>query len=901
MSEAGIEVPAAPGIAIPAVAGSGAETITETDLSAAFDDGSPDIAACRALLDRMQADLTRRFKAAEPIEALVADRARAIDLIINRCWLAQTGERSQSMDLVAVGGYGRGELHPGSDIDLLIMHDSADVATIEESITSFLTFLWDIGLEPGHSVRTLAQCQSEAKADLTVMTTLLESRLISGSGKLYAQLPNFITGDATWDSVAFFNGKIEEQHKRHLRYHDTAHNLEPNIKGSPGGLRDIQILSWIARRHFGFGSLEKLVEVGILTAGQLRILRASRAFLWRIRFGLHLLNGRREDRILFDHQIKLAEILDYEDASYTLAVEQMMQRYYRAVMEVSRINEMTLQQFEEIIVGGDKEPSRQLGDNFQVRNGYIEAISDDVFARDPSTLLEVFYLLESKTELRGIAAKTIALIKQHLWLIDESFRQDPRHHRLFLDILRAPIGVSRTLRRMNTYGVLGLYIPAFGRIVGRMQYDLFHAYTVDAHTLFVVENLRRLSLPEWNHELPHVSQVMQKLDKPEIAYLGGLFHDIAKGRGGDHSELGAVDAEAFCLEHGMTRYEAHLVAWLVQEHLTLSVTAQKKDLNDPNVILEFARKVGDQMHLDYLYVLTVSDLRGTNPSLWNSWKDSLFLELYQATSRAIRRGFETPIDQDELVIYRQEYARRLLRETNLSDDQIQSVLKDFTPEYYLRHQPAEVAWHTQILAESRADEPIHVSINSEIFGNNTLVTVYASRELYSFARTTAVFDEFGLDIVDARIVPLENGHSIDTFTVLGPDGQRIDDARMTGQIREKILSALATTQTEDVVVHRRNSRVKKAFSVPVEIDFSRDATNERTVVEIIAGDRPGLLSEIGQVFEQEGVFIQAAKISTIGERAEDVFFITNKDNHPLTDDSCAELDKAISEAIAQAS
>ena len=448
--------------------------------------------------------------------------------------------------------------------------------------------------------------------------------------------------DRMWNSAEFFHAKLEEQKARHARYHDTAYNLEPNVKGSPGGLRDIQMIGWLAQRHLGTRTLADLVPHKFLTAGQLRILTQGRAFLWRIRFGLHLLTGRREDRLLFDHQVKLAQMLGYEDASFTLAVEQLMQRYYRTVMELSRLNEMLLQLFEEAILLDKNEPPLPLGPRFQSRNGYLEVTDDQVFTREPSALLEIFLLLEQNLDLRGVNARTIALVKQHLWLIDEEFRQNPRHHRLFLDILRAPQGVTRTLKRMNTYGVLGLYIPAFGRVVGRMQYDLFHAYTVDAHTLFVVENLRRFALPRFDNEFPSCSMVMQRLEKPEVAYLAGLFHDIAKGRGGDHSELGAVDAESFCLEHGMSRYEARLVAWLVKHHLLLSLTAQKKDINDPNVVNEFARTVGDQTHLDYLYVLTVADVRGTNPKIWNSWKESLFAELYQTTRRALRRGVSEP-------------------------------------------------------------------------------------------------------------------------------------------------------------------------------------------------------------------------------------------------------------------
>jgi len=875
--------------------------IDDTALLSALNGTAESVAACRAVLADTHEDLARRFRSTEAIEKLVRDRARAIDHIIRRCWEKRGNGIASEMDLIAVGGYGRGELHPASDIDLLILHDSDSVASIEEALTQFLTFLWDIGLEVGHSVRTLPDCRNQARADIGVMTTLLESRLIAGRGELFAQLPQYISGDDIWNSTDFFRAKVAEQRARHLRFHDTAHNLEPDVKSSPGGLRDIQILSWIALRHYGFGSLDKLVDEGLLTAGQLRILRSGRAFLWRIRFALHLLTGRREDRILFDHQIKLAEMLDYEDASYTLAVEQMMQRYYRTVMEVSRINEMALQLFEEAICGGEAEPSRHIGQNFQIRNAYIEVVSEEVFARDPSTLLDIFLQLEKDTELRGIAAKTIALIKQHLWLIDEGFRQDPRHHRLFLDILRAPKGVTRTLRRMNTYGVLGLYIPAFGRIVGRMQYDLFHAYTVDAHTLFVVENLRRLSMPEHSDELPRGSQVMQQLDKPEIVYLAGLFHDIAKGRGGDHSNLGAVDAEAFCLEHGMSRYEARLVAWLVEQHLTLSVTAQKKDLNDPNVILEFAKIVGDRIHLDYLYVLTVADVRGTNPELWNSWKDSLFWELYQATLRTIRRGFANPLDEEELIEDRQASARELLRKSDSEEQLWQRVWQEFSPEYYLRHKPVEIAWHTQMLAGNVTNEPILVSINSEIAPANTLVAVYAPKELHSFARTTAVLDDCGLDVVDARIVPLDNNYSLDTFTVLGADGEPITEARMINPIIKRLLQALRAANSRDVVVSRRVPRVAKAFNVPVDIDFSRDPASERTVLGIIAGDRPGLLHQIGAVFEQHEVFIQTAKISTIGERAEDVFFITTRDSLPLSDAECERLGTSLREALVRTS
>ncbi|HTU62422.1 MAG TPA: [protein-PII] uridylyltransferase, partial [Polyangiales bacterium] len=552
------------------------------------------------------------------------------------------------MCLVAVGGYGRGELHPCSDVDILVLVPAPLSEAARASVERLVSFLWDIGLEVGHSVRTVAECAEESAADVGTMTTLMESRRLAGSAELLGQMRTALAPEHVWPVREFFEAKVREQHERRLKANDTAYNLEPNVKTGPGGLRDIQTIGWVAKRHFGAESLDELVTHGFLTPSELRRLQQAQSFLWKVRFGLHTLTGRHEDRLLFDYQIKLAQSFGYEDATYTLAVEQLMQRYYRTIIDVTLLNELLLQLFREAILSSD-EPPKPLNQRFQVRNDYLETVSDEVFPRQPGALLELFVLLQQNPQIRGVRANTIRAVVRNLWLIDEEFRQNPRNHRLFLDILRAPRGVTHELRRMNDYGVLGRYIPAFGRVVGRMQYDLFHAYTVDAHTLFVLSNLRRLAMKEFDHELPLVSAIMQQLPKPEVAYLGALFHDIAKGRGGDHSELGSVDAEAFCLEQGMSRYDARLVAWLVKNHLLLSSSAQKQDIGDPQVIAAFARLVGDEAHLDSLYVLTCADVRATNPKLWNSWKASLFNEFYERVKRALRRGLETPIDQEELI------------------------------------------------------------------------------------------------------------------------------------------------------------------------------------------------------------------------------------------------------------
>ena len=854
------------------------------------------VGAFREVLEEARTSQRQRFLEGEPVETLVRELSTLIDQVILAAWHHFACRLETAADLIAVGGYGRAELHPHSDIDLMLLIADDLPADCNDDISGFLTFLWDIGLEVGHSVRTLDDCTEQARDDVTVVTTLMETRLLAGPGKLFAELPDRIGVDKLWNAADFFKAKVAEQQTRHSRYHDTAYNLEPNVKGSPGGLRDIQTISWIARRYFGATDLESLVEHGFLTEGQLRILRSGRSFLWRIRFALHLLTDRREDRLLFDHQIKLAKMLGYEDASYTLAVEQLMQRYYRTVMELSRINEMLLQLFEEAILLDRDAPATPLGQNFQARNGYLEATDNDVFLREPAALLEIFLLLEQNIGLKGVNARTIAQIKQHLWLIDEEFRQNPRHHRLFLEILNAPQGVSRTLKRMNTYGVLGLYLPAFGRIVGRMQYDLFHAYTVDQHTLFVVENLRRLALQRFNEECPNASAIMQSLEKREIAYLAGLFHDIAKGRGGDHSELGAIDAMAFCLEHGMSRYDARLVAWLVRQHLLLSMTAQKQDVNDPRVINEFAGKVGDQSHLDYLYVLTVADVRATNPEIWNSWKDTLFWELYKGTKRALRRGEADPIDREELIAETKQRAGELLREAGVLASRWQPVWREFSDEYFLRHRAEEVAWHTGVLTRNNEPQAILVDISNSIAEGLTVLMVYSNNPR-SYMTTTGILDEMGLNVVDARIVPASKDQYLNTYCVLDASGEQIGDFERLGELQSRITAALSDGDSRPIRINRRVPRQVRMFSTPVQIQMSTDSANQRTVVELVAADRPGLLFQVAQVLDQQGVELHNARVATIGERAEDVFFVTTRDHTPLDDDAQTALKTALEQSL----
>ena len=853
-------------------------------------DGS-ELVAAKAALARLRTLLAERFERGDSVDELVRERASAIDEVLVFAWRRIDTPERRAASLVAVGGYGRGELHPGSDIDVTVLVDERPSQA--EWLSEFLTFLWDAGLEIGQSVRTLADCRVESEADVTVVTTLMESRLLDGDAERYDAMRAAIAPAAIWDSRAFFKAKCEEQRRRHARYDDTAYNLEPNVKGAPGGLRDIQMIGWVAHRHFGSSELAELVDHGFLTPGQLKILVDGRRFLWRIRFGLHCLTGRAEDRLLFDHQKQLAEMLGYEDASYTLAVEQMMQRYYRTVRELSRVNEMLLQLFEEAILLDPETPAEPLNARFKIRNGYLQTTSDEVFADDPSALLEVFVLLQEHSELRGVSAWTIGLMKRHLHLIDDEFRNTPRNHRLFLKIIGARTGVTHELKRMNRYGVLGEYIPAFGRIVGRMQFDLFHAYTVDEHTLFVVSNLRKLALPEFDKELPQASAVMQRLPRPELAYLSGLFHDIAKGRGGDHSKLGAVDAEAFCLEHGLSGEDAKLVAWLVRHHLLLSMTAQKKDLGDPEVIQKFARVVGSQERLDYLYVLTVADVRGTNPRLWNAWKASLFSELHRLTTSALDRGLDDPADSTEVIELTRTQALSAIDAVGVTREQRERVLGILTNEYYLRYRSDEIAWHTRVLAEhDLADACFDIDISEHAVS----IFLYTPRRYRTFAHTTAILDDLGIDVQDARIVAVSNGFSLDTYVVSEAARELLKDI-------EKRLSKLVQTAMDPAAdwrptVTRRRSRRARAFDTAVDVRFVGNDDAGRTVMELDCGDQPGLLSSVGEVFVEVDVDISMAKIVTIGEKAEDVFYLTGINDTPLTEQALTELKTRLIERLA---
>ncbi|MCL6416387.1 [protein-PII] uridylyltransferase [Aestuariirhabdus sp. Z084] len=859
------------------------------------------IPAYKRCIKQAQETLDKWYREGRDIRMLVNARAWLVDQVLSLAWNHLDWGEKGDISLVAVGGYGRGELHPHSDIDLLILLRKDNHGRYRENIERFLTLLWDINLEVGQSVRSIKECTAEASKDLTIITNLIESRTLAGPELLREEMLKKVSSNKMWPSKLFLKEKFEEQRARHRKFNDTEYNLEPNVKNSPGGLRDTQMIMWVTRRHYGAQSAHDLVRLNFLTESEYQILAEGQAFLWRVRWGLHMLTGREEDRLLFDHQKHLAELFGHQDSSNSLAVEQFMQRYYQVVLGLAELNDLLLQHLDEVILSVDDDDKViTLNDRFQVRKNYIEVVNDDVFVKAPFALIEIFVLMTQNPFILGVRASTIRLIREHRHLINDEYRDDIRNTTLFIELMRAPYGLTVNLRRMLRWGVLGLYLPEFGKITGQMQHDLFHTYTVDAHTLLLVKFLRSFSYEENAERFPIASKVMKKLPKPELIYIAALYHDIAKGRGGDHSELGAVDAREFCQRHHLSKWDASLVAWLVQMHLVMSTTAQRQDLSDPDVINDFAKLMGDQVRLDYLYALTVADINATNATLWNSWRASLLRRLYSETKRALRRGLENPFDAQQAIEDTQTQARKeLLDELQASEiDQVWNTLGD---EYFLRHSVRDVVWHTQNIARHTNDKPLVLvrETTDRAFEGGTKIFIYTPDSDELFAASTAVIDQLNLDIQDARIITSDAGYSFDTFIVLELDGSPIGDNPVRIKEIESTLSdALLHTEDYALVIRRRTPRQLKHFSYPAEITLSNDPQLQRTILEVVAPDRPGLLALIGQVFMDLDLSIHNAKIATLGERVEDIFTISDAQQRAIEDpQQCQQICDTLRDAL----
>lgn len=867
-----------------------ADPLISADMSTGIQAGQ---STDKAILKAAQAQLYEQLAAGRDVRLLVREWANAVDDILRQAWATLGLAAYENLVLIAVGGYGRAELHPQSDVDVLVLHrQSLDDEVLHAKISAFITHLWDLGLDVGSSVRTLEECVALAREDITVATSLMESRTLVGDESLRITLQALTGPDKLWPGNAFFIAKRNEQIARHSKHNNTEYNLEPDLKNAPGGLRDIQTIGWVAKRHFGADTLRDLIAHGFLSEAEFEELDACQCVLWRIRFALNLVSGRNETRILFDYQRRISEVFDYVDVQGSRGVEQLMQDYYRAAMRISMLNEMLLQYFDEAILSSD-EPVQivPLSSRFQLRNGTLEVTSEDVFRRYPSALLELFVFLGDHPEITDVRASTIRLIMQHAILIDERFRNDIRNKSLFMELLRCRTALFSSLRRMKRYGILGRYIPAFGAIIGKMQYDLFHIYTVDAHTLLVLKNMRRFRYPEVEERFPVVARVAKNLPKIELLYLAGLFHDIAKGRGGDHSQLGAVDARDFCLNHGLGKWDANLVAWLTQNHLVMSVTAQKKDVSDPDVINEFAQRVGDVTRLDYLYALTVADICATNPNLWNSWRASLLRQLYTQTKRALHRGLVNPIDKHEWIVESRASALELLSQVGILSAQANGIWDNLGDDYFLRESASDIAWHTAAILGHAAESGPLVLVrenHSEKYDGATQIFVYTRDMPNLFAATVAGLDQLHLTVMDARIITSTSHFSLDTYIVLDENGERIADSSRLAQLGDELHHMLAQPEQFPALVKRRLPRQLKHFDVRTEVTLSNDLAQQRTIIEVITLDRPGLLARVGRIFMDHGVSLQNARIATLGERVEDVFFLTDGQQQPLSDPELCE-------------
>jgi [protein-PII] uridylyltransferase len=827
--------------------------------------GPVDVAALRTALRARRTEAIDAFKARGDVRRLLRAIVRETDRVLLELW--RDAGLAPECALVAVGGYGRGELMPHSDVDLLLLVPEGDDAARAARVERFIGACWDVGLEIGHSVRTVEQCFAESAADITVRTSLLERRFMAGSRTPWRRLGDGL--DAAIDGRSFFHAKLFELRQRHVKFQDTPYSLEPNVKESPGGLRDLQSILWIARAAGLGAGWDELAARGIVTRDEASLLAGYERKLKVTRAWLHIVAGRREDRLVFDLQAQVARAQGFPADDARLASEQLMQRYYWTAKSVTQLSTMLIQNLEAELFPENAGVPEPIDAEFRNVRGRLDAVDEGLFERDPGAILRAFRTMQRHPELDGIAAPTLRAIWRARTRIDAAFRRDPANRAEFLAILQAPRGVTHELRRMNQWSVLGRYLPAFRRIVGRMQHDLFHVYTVDQHILMVVRNLRRFAMAEHAHEYPFCSQLMSEFDKPWLLVIAALFHDIAKGRGGDHSTLGRVDARRFCRAHGLERTDRELVEFLVEHHLTMSSVAQKQDLSDPETISRFAALVGDTRRLTALYLLTVADIRGTSPKVWNAWKGKLLEDLYRGAKRVL--GGEAA-STDARFDARRAEAVRLLNLHGLAPDVYAPFWSQLDIGYFLRNDAQDIAWQTRVLHRFPDTEQPIVRTRLAPIGEGFQVVVYLPDQPDLFARICGYFDSKNLSVLDARIHTTRNGRALDSFLVVDPNhSQQYRDILTLVEV--ELAERLARRHPLDAPVRGRPSRRSRYFPIAPQVDLRPDERGNRYLLSVVANDRTGLLYGIARTLAKHGINLQAARIMTLGERAEDVFLI----------------------------
>lgn len=858
--------------------------------------------------EQLEAQWADALATGTPIRHIVLTRSHAVDAMI-RALFDFYQLQNTPLALFATGGYGRGELHPHSDVDMLLLSEQPLDDALSKKVATFIATLWDISIEPAIVVRSVASCREVCQTDISVATSLLEARFLVGNRELVA-VP-FTILSACWSQADFFHAKMAEAKARYLKNNATEYNLEPDIKHAPGGLRDIHTVGWVGKRYFAVSRLADLVQQGFISQTEYQTLMTAEDFLWRIRHHLHRLTGRNENRLRFDYQRNVATLMGYQAQAGDHAnavVERFMRDYYRFAISNATLSEMITQHYHETLIEPQlpitQQPVHQvINERFKQMGEQLAITHAQVFVQHPSAILELF-LLMGQYNIRQIRTATLRALTCAVAHIDDNYRTEPRHQQLFLANLKEQNLLYWRLRLMNRYEVLGRYLPAFGQVVGLMQYDLFHCYTVDTHILMVIRVLHRFTDDKYVDMFPLASEIYQHIENKVVVVLSAIFHDIAKGQGGDHSELGEQMAMDFCLAHGLSQSDAKLVGWLVAQHLLMSITAQKKDISDPAVVADFAEKVGNLTYLNHLYVLTVADMNATNPKIWNSWRATLLRQLYTQTRRMLRADLDAPMNRQAVIERHQRGARALLaQDPTLHQwaDEIEQLWAQLGDEYFLREKPDDIVWHSQAIMHHhkspQADEPLIIlREHHELARDAVQVFIYTKNQSNLFASTTAVFDRMNLDVVDARVITATRDFALDSYVLLDRHGTLLNEVERQQTLMQQLKHAFANPQSPPTIDRRLPSALRH-FNVPTRVEFEFNPQIQQHRLSLEALDQPALLARVGQVFLVHKIAVHFARITTFGERAEDVFLITDSEDKPLSDEQLGKLKEALVETL----
>ena len=827
------------------------------------------------------------------VDELVVERSRFTDALLCKAWELQELHLVKSLSLCAVGGYGRGQMQPYSDIDLLILSEKTLDKDAQEKISVFITFLWDIKLEIGQSVRTIKETIKLAKGDITIATNLVEARLLAGCEKTFDNLTEKFCNDNVWTSKDFFVAKLEEQKQRHAKFNDTSYNLEPNIKENPGCLRDIQSIGWVAKKHFKEYDGLTLIGHGYFTALEHAELIECRSNLWQIRFALQLVAKRSENRLLFDYQPDVARLLGFGDGKQ--GVEKLMKHLFRIVRRVSELNSMLMKRFKQDILNLKVKKIIVISDDFCIKDGFISPLSNNAFA-SPIKILEFLGLLTQHPQIKGLDADCLRSLRNARRTFQSAYyHQIPECREYFIKLISNPDFFDLGWDVMYQHGILQSYLPEWDKIVGMMQFDLFHAYTVDEHTHRLVKHIRQYYTNR--EEFPRCSRIIDSLEHPKVIFITAIFHDIAKGRGGDHSVLGEKDVHIFCEQHNISGKHTATIGWLVKNHLLMSVIAQRRDIYDPEVIRDFAGLVKSQEQLDLLYVLTLADIRATNHSLWNDWKASLLRELYLLTQKALDNGLQCQMTLNERIEDYKRKATDLLVARDVDLQASTNLWSYHNPDYFARFSPEQIAWHTQqiVSAGHVGDEDILVAASNDTSKGGTELLIYCKDRPALFAQIASVIDSRNCSIHDAQISVTSTGYVFDSMIVLDHDNKRISSQGRVNNFVNAIQEQLSRPGRSHFN-SRKMSRRMKHLKVPTKVRFY-SSQEDSTLIELEALDAPGLLARIGHLFVDTNITLKMAKITTIGERAEDVFIVCNSESKALTQEQQVQIRRLIMQKL----